>query len=39
LQERVFAGISFLSQFDLQLTDMLVEQARTGHCGHHALFL
>jgi bacillithiol synthase len=39
LQERIFAGVSFLSQFDLQLADILVELARTGHCGHHALFM
>jgi hypothetical protein len=39
LQERVFAGISFLSRFEPPLIDTLVEQARTGHCGHHALFL
>ena len=39
LQERVFAGVSFLSRFEPPLIDTLVEQARTGHCGHHALFL
>ena len=39
LQERVFAGVSFLSRFEPSLIDTLVEQARTGHCGHHALFL
>ena len=39
LQERVFAGVSFLSRFEPPLVDTLVEQARTGHCGHHALFL
>ena len=39
LQERVFAGVSFLSLHGLSLLDTLVEQARTGHCGHHALFL
>ncbi len=39
LQERVFAGISFLSRLEPPLIDTLVEQARTGHCGHHALFL
>jgi bacillithiol biosynthesis cysteine-adding enzyme BshC len=39
LQERVFAGVYFLAQHDVSLVDMLVEQARTGHCGHHALSL
>ncbi|MGO8720344.1 MAG: bacillithiol biosynthesis cysteine-adding enzyme BshC [Acidobacteriaceae bacterium] len=39
LQERVFAGVSFLAQQDASLIDTLVEQARTGHCGHHALYL
>ena len=39
LQERVFASVSFLSRFEPPLIDTLVEQARTGHCGHHALFL
>jgi bacillithiol synthase len=39
LQERVFAGISFLSRLESPLIDALVEQARTGKCGHHALFL
>jgi bacillithiol biosynthesis cysteine-adding enzyme BshC len=39
LQERVFAGVSFLAQQDLSLIDTLVERARTGHCGHHALYL
>ncbi len=39
LQERVFAGVSFLSRFEPTLTDTLVEQARTSHCGHHALIL
>ncbi|MES2220810.1 MAG: bacillithiol biosynthesis cysteine-adding enzyme BshC [Acidobacteriota bacterium] len=39
LQERVFAGVSFLSRLEPPLIDTLVEQARTGHCGHHALFL
>jgi bacillithiol biosynthesis cysteine-adding enzyme BshC len=39
LQERVFAGVSFLAQHDLSLIDTLVERARTGHCGHHALYL
>ena len=39
LQERVFAGVSFLSRFDAPLIDTLVEQARTSHCGHHVLFL
>ncbi|MGC1871565.1 MAG: bacillithiol biosynthesis cysteine-adding enzyme BshC [Acidobacteriaceae bacterium] len=39
LQERVFAGVSFLSRFEPPLIDTLVEQARTGHCGHHAIFL
>ena len=39
LQERVFAGVSFLSRFEPPLIDTLVEQARTGHCGHHAVFL
>ncbi len=39
LQERVFAGVSFLAQYDLPLIDTLVERARTGHCGHHALYL
>jgi bacillithiol biosynthesis cysteine-adding enzyme BshC len=39
LQERVFAGASFLARFEPPLIDTLVEQARTGHCGHHALFL
>ncbi|HZC42624.1 MAG TPA: bacillithiol biosynthesis cysteine-adding enzyme BshC [Acidobacteriaceae bacterium] len=39
LQERVFAGVSFLARFEPPLVDTLVEQARTGHCGHHALFL
>jgi bacillithiol biosynthesis cysteine-adding enzyme BshC len=39
LQERVFAGVSFLAQHDLPLIDTLVERARTGHCGHHALYL
>jgi bacillithiol biosynthesis cysteine-adding enzyme BshC len=39
LQERVFAGVSFLARHDSSLIDTLVEQARTGHCGHHALYL
>lgn len=39
LQERIFAGVSFLAQHDASLIDTLVEQARTGHCGHHALYL
>jgi len=39
LQERVFVGVSFLSRFEPPLIDRLVEQARTGHCGHHAVFL
>ncbi len=39
LQERVLAGVSFLSRFDASLIDTLVEQARTGHCGHYALYL
>ncbi len=38
LQERVFAGVSFLVH-DPALIDLLVEQARTGNCGHHALYL
>ncbi|MEO6964502.1 MAG: bacillithiol biosynthesis BshC, partial [Acidobacteriaceae bacterium] len=39
LQERVLAGVSFLANNSQSLIDLLVEQARTGHCGHHALFL
>lgn len=39
LQERVFAGVSFLSRLEPSFIDTLVEQAGTGRCGHHALFL
>jgi uncharacterized protein YllA (UPF0747 family) len=39
LQERVLAGVSFLARNGQPLIGQLVEQARTGHCGHHALFL
>lgn len=39
LQERVFAAVSFLARRHPPLVDLLVEQARPGHCGHHALYL
>ncbi len=39
LQERVLAGVSVLAQHDLSLIDTLVEQARAGQCGHHAVYL
>ena len=39
LQERVLAGVSFLARNTMSLIDLLVEQARTGQCGHHALYL
>ena len=38
LQERVFAGVSFLAH-NPSLIDLLVEQACTENCGHHALYL
>ncbi|MGC1781915.1 MAG: bacillithiol biosynthesis cysteine-adding enzyme BshC [Acidobacteriaceae bacterium] len=39
LQERVVAGAWFLAKSGPSLIDALVEQARSGACGHHALFL
>lgn len=39
LQERVLAGAWFLAKSGPSLIDTLVEQARSGACGHHALFL
>jgi bacillithiol biosynthesis cysteine-adding enzyme BshC len=39
LQERVLAGAWFLAKSGPSLIDTLVEQARSGSCGHHALFL
>lgn len=39
LQERVLAGAWFLSRVGPGFTDLLVEQAKTGVCGHAALHL